>query len=94
MNVLAGILIGIANEGWFARLVVPFIWGLIWVLRTRLFDKQRLENYVSNVRARGGYQKFGLSPTAGFYLIEYLTAATTSLPIALITGLIRDLFFK
>lgn len=33
MNVIAGILIGIVNESWLARIAVPFVWGFTWYFR-------------------------------------------------------------
>lgn len=43
-NLVAGILVGIANDSCVARLVVPFIWGIVfcvYILRRR----ERNESY-------------------------------------------------
>jgi len=35
-NVIAGILIGVFNETWLARLILPFVWGLVYCVSHRL----------------------------------------------------------
>ncbi len=37
MNVVAGILIGVVNDSWTARLVAPFLWGVVFVIYQMVF---------------------------------------------------------
>ncbi len=47
------------------------------------------EDYVEAVKDRG--LTWNLGPVVWFYLIEYMTATSTSLVFAVITGVLRNL---
>ena len=92
MNVIAGILIGIANEFWLARILAPFIWGVVWYGRVILFKRDVYERYIEYYKDRR--QKFGMPPWLSFFFIEYATALVTSLVFSVISGVVYDLIKK
>jgi len=92
LSLIAGILIGIANETWIQRLIIPFIWGIVYCIYTSILRRDRLNEYVKNVEARGGELKWRMSPVQAFYFVEYVTAVLTSLTFSLITGVFTELF--
>jgi len=80
MNVIAGILIGWFNETWIARILACFLWGICWCIYYTLSGKVK-DRIVSLTLWQ-------------LYLVEYLTATTTSLPFALVVGLIKIIFYN
>jgi len=92
INVIAGILIGIANDTWFARLVVPFGWGFVFLIYVWVVDGKRRNAIISAREAQGGKAKWGMSHVQAFYFVEYMTAVFTSLSISVIAGFIKGLF--
>ena len=83
MNLIAGIIIGIANDSWIARIVIPFIWGLIFCVYTMILRKERYDNYKKAVEGRK--QKWGMRPglaflgpsgfSVGFFVNSYILRA-------------------
>lgn len=92
MSVVAGIILGVVNENWLARIIAPFGWGMIWCVYQWIL-KDKLQAYVRNAGERGVKPKWGMSYTQAFYFIEYLTAAFTSLLFSITSGLARDFLF-
>jgi hypothetical protein len=92
MNVIAGILIGIVNDTWFARVLACFIWGAVFLVYTSILRQDAKVAFISHTKERGKPLKWGLPPTLWFYVIEYFTATFTSLPFALMAGFIRCWF--
>ena len=86
MNVLAGVAIGWVSP-WPIWLISPFLWGLVWCWQK--WAQSEHEDYVEAVKDRR--LKWNLGPVVSFYLIEYMTATSTSLFFAVITGVIRNL---
>ena len=70
MNVIAGILIGWATDGWSVRLAAPFLWGVGQCLRLWITSAHR--TFHLNKGSAG--QRWGLTDAAAFYVIEYGTA--------------------
>ncbi|MBI2446312.1 MAG: hypothetical protein HYV51_00640 [Parcubacteria group bacterium] len=90
MNIIVGILIGVINDSWSGRLVIPFIYGLVycgyeWVVGNKL------NIYIENVEKHKAQHRWGISHIQAFYFIEYFTATITSLLFSLLTGLIKNL---
>lgn len=91
-NVLAGILIGIANDTWLARLVIPFVWGIVFCFYASFSWRDRREAFVAHQRSLGRKVKWGMSPIQAFYFVEYMTGSFTSLIFSVISGAIKALF--
>ena len=83
-NVIAGILIGIINDLWVARIIIPFLWGIAWCLYQWVLGGEKITN--RNI------VRWNLSGSQAFYLIEYLTATTTALAFSLFSGIIAKAF--
>jgi len=52
-NVIAGILIGIASDTWFARLIVPFIWGVAFCIYTLIARRGERDAFIANADIHG-----------------------------------------
>lgn len=91
-NVIAGILIGITNDSWFARIIVPFVWGIVFCIYVSVFRRDRRDAYITNAILREVKAKWGMSHIQAFYFIEYMTAVSTSLFFSIISGFIRGIF--
>ena len=92
MNVIAGIMMGIANDTWLARIIAPFIWGFAFYGYTMVFRKQRHDYYVT--ANEGKELRWGWKPGLAFFWIEYWTATTTSLVFSLLAGLVYSIIKK
>lgn len=92
MNVIAGILIGVANDTWMARLAAPFIWGIVYCIYVSMLRRERLAAFVAKDAGaeRGRFKSW--SPAQVFYFIEYSTAATTSLVFSIGAGIVSGFF--
>ena len=90
VNVIVGILIGVFNDSWVARLAIPFLWGLVFCLYVTIAQSGRRHAFIA--AKQGQKAKWGMSPFQAFYFIEYMTAVSTSLPVALLSGWIKQLF--
>ncbi|MBW2004751.1 MAG: hypothetical protein JRI72_09080, partial [Deltaproteobacteria bacterium] len=53
-NVIAGILIGITNDAWIARLILPFGWGVAYCIYTSITRRDRRDEFVAHVKASVG----------------------------------------
>ena len=93
LNVIAGIVIGIANDTWLARLVVPFIWGVVFCIYTSIVRRHKRDTFISNAKMHDRKTKWGMSHMQAFYFIEYMTATFTSLFFSIISGFIKVLLF-
>jgi hypothetical protein len=92
-NVIAGVLIGVANDSWLPRLIVPFIWGVVFCVYTSIARQDKREDFVAQAEMRDKKAKWGMSHTQAFYFIEYGTATVTSLIFSIIAGGIKSLFY-
>ncbi len=96
-NAVAGLLIGIVNDYWPARLLVPLAWGFTWCLYLWLGEEHRefiernamaRDRWDDNEAWRQGFRGFlRARPVLGFYFIEYGTAFFTSLVFSVLAGL-------
>lgn len=91
-NVIAGILIGIANDTWFARLIIPFIWGVVFCIYTSIVRRDKRDAFIANAEMHDKKAKWGMSHVQAFYFVEYMTASFISLFFSLISGFIKGLF--
>ena len=91
-NVIAGILIGIANDTWLARLIAPFMWGVVFCFYTSIVRRDKRDAFISNAKMRDKKAKWGISHVQAFYFVEYMTASFTSLFFSIISGFIKELF--
>jgi hypothetical protein len=85
MNVLAGLMIGWLNDEWLARLTIPFAWAALWCLQKWLVQAHRR----FEAERHGQVARLGMSHRLAFYVIEFNTAAVTSLVFSVIVGAIR-----
>jgi hypothetical protein len=90
-NVIAGILIGIANDNWLSWLIAPFGWGLCFCVYESFTWSDRRTAFIENAQSLGRTLKFGMSPRMAFYFVEYSTAVCTSLLFSAMSGLIKKL---
>jgi hypothetical protein len=91
-NVIAGILIGIANDTWLARLIIPFAWGIVFCIYTSIARRDKRDAFVTKSENLGREAKWGMSHVHAFYFVEYMTASFTSLLFSIISGFIRGFF--
>lgn len=91
-NVIAGILIGVFNDTWLARLVVPFVWGIVFCIYISILGRKRRDAFIAKAEMNGRKAKWGMSHLQAFYFVEYMTAILTSLAFSAISGLIKGLF--
>ena len=91
-NVIAGILIGIVNDTWLSRLIIPFIWGFVFCIYTSIFRRDKRDVFITNAEIHDIKAKWGMSNVQAFYFIEYFTASFTSLLFSIISGFIKGLF--
>ena len=90
MNVIAGILIGVANDDWLASLGICAIWALMFPLWRGI---THVDDYVEHERALNRNHKIrGMSPKQRFYFVEFMTSICTTTPIALIAYAMKGLF--
>jgi hypothetical protein len=76
-NVIAGVLIGIANDAFLAVVLAAFAWGFVFCGYVWVADSKRAKLTITSFRDRGRRFLFG-SPVLTFYGIEYVTALATS----------------
>jgi len=93
MNVIVGIIIGISNEAWLARLLVPVVWGIIWCVYLWI-KGDKFSEFITRAENINQPPKWGMSHAQAFYFIEYSTAFFTSLFFSLLFGFFKDLFFN
>jgi len=91
-NVIAGILIGVANDTWLARLIVPFGWGIVFCIYTLIVRREKRDAFVAKAETLDRKAKLGMSHAQAFYFVEYMTASFTSLLFSVILGFIKGLF--
>jgi hypothetical protein len=89
-NVIAGMLIGVVNDGWLALLGAAAIWPLVFCVYVSIMDRARMTATVASFSERGRHLVAG-SPVLTFYAIEFATALSTALPIALLTHAVKRL---
>ena len=87
MNVIAGILIGIFNDSWLARILIPLAWGLVFYLYRVL----RVGSQPVIVSRNTGDAR-GVATRGQFFKVEYLTAVTTALLFSLLAGIVKAIF--
>ncbi len=91
-NVIAGISIGFANDTWLYRILIPFVWGVVFCIYISIVQRDKLDVFITQAEMKGYKAKGGMSHLLSFYFIEYTTATTTSLIFSVITGGIKALF--
>ncbi len=82
-NLIAGVLIGIVNDGWLPVLGASAVWPLIFCAYVSIADRARRDATVAQFAARGRRLLMG-SPILTFYAGEFVTALLTALPVALL----------
>jgi len=92
MNVIAGILIGIANDTWLARLIIPFAWGIVFCIYTSIARRDKQNAFITKFQKVDRKAKWGMSHVQAFYFVEYMTASFTSLLFSIISGFLKGLF--
>ncbi len=93
LNVIAGILIGIGNDSWLVRLVIPFVWGIVFCVYVSFSWRDRRAAYIAQAESLDHKLKWDMSPTQSFYFIEYMTASSTSLIFSILSGTIKSIFW-
>jgi len=88
-NVIAGILIGVANEAWSALFIIPFVWGIAYCIYVSFTKKKELNIFIEQAKRYNRKGKWGMSHKQEFYFVEYMTASFTSLVFSVISGIIR-----
>ena len=88
-NVIAGILIGVANETWSALFIIPFVWGIAYCIYVLFTKKEELNMFIEQAKINNRKGKWGMSHKQEFYFVEYTTASFTSLVFSLISGILR-----
>ena len=91
-NLIAGILIGIASDAWFARLIIPFGWGVVFCVYTSIFRRDERDIYIADRKLFDHKAKWRMSHLQAFYFVEYMTASLTSLIFSVVSGAIKGLF--
>ena len=91
-NIIAGILIGVASDTWLIRLIVPFVWGIVFCVNTSIFRREKRDEMVAKAERLDRKAKLGMSHAQAFYFVEYGTASFTSLLFSVISGFIKGLF--
>ena len=89
-NVIAGILIGIANTSWLEVLVSACVWPFVFCVYTWIFRSNWVTARAAEYKLRARRILFG-SPRLTCYVVEFITALATALPVALLTFAIKRL---
>ncbi len=90
-NFLAGVLIGIANDLWWAVLLSAWVWGIIFCFYVTITQSERRRKSIDSITEKG--QKLFLgSPIITFYMIEFLTAFITSSVVGIAAYGIKRIF--
>lgn len=89
-NVIAGILIGVANDRWVTVLGAVAVWPFVFCIYVFIIDRARREAAVASFAQHGRRLVVG-SPTLTFYIIEFATALATALPVALFAHALKRL---
>jgi hypothetical protein len=82
-NFIAGLLIGIANDIWWAIPISSIAWSIVFCLYVTFTESERRKSSILSFAERGQRLFLG-SPTMTFYLIEFITAFTTSFLVGII----------
>lgn len=90
-NLIAGLIIGIANDSWISLLLSSLGWVAVFCVYVSVGDRARAAETIAQFRDRGQRLFLG-SPTATFYVGEAITAALTAAPIASIVYATKSLF--
>ena len=91
-NVIAGVMIGLVNDTWLARILIPFGWGAVFCIYSAFGRGDKRDAFVTQALHRGQTAMAGMTHGQAFYFIEYATATTTSLVFSIITGAIKAFF--
>ncbi len=92
VNVLAGILIGAFNDTWLARLLAPFVWGVVFCIYISIVERKRRDAFIAHAEMNDRKARWGMSHMQAFYFTEYMTSTLTSLTFSIISGFIKGLF--
>ncbi len=85
MNVIAGILIGVANPTMALRLGSSLAWGVVWVAYSWIRESPHLEE----PPASPGRKRV---PRRTLFVVEFVTASVTAGLVAVVTGMVMVLF--
>ena len=99
-NIIAGILIGVANETWLAVALTCVIWGFVVCALRAILNGRSRDQFILNLAAirsqaesEGRPVGFSLRhPRICYYRIEYFTAVFTSGFYAIFTFTLKNLF--
>lgn len=89
-NVIAGILIGLANDSWLTVLGAAACWPIIFCLYVAIADRSRVEATVASFAAHGRHLLLG-SPALTFFAVEFRTALCTAMPVAVLAHAVKVL---
>ena len=90
-NFFAGVLIGIVNDIWWAVPLSSLGWSIVFCFYITLTQSERRKNTIQSF-AEKGQRLFLGSPTMTFYIVEFLTAFTTSFSVGIIVCGIKSIF--
>jgi hypothetical protein len=90
-NFIAGVLIGIANDLWWAVLLSALGWGLVFCFYVTITQSERRRQSIQSITEKGQRLFLG-SATMTFYMIEFVTAFTTSFIIGILAFGIKRIF--
>lgn len=89
-NVLAGIMIGLANTSWSSTLLSSVAWPFVFCVYVSMAHRSRRDATIAAFGERGDHLLLG-SPRLTFYSIEFATALVTALPVAVVMQVIKRL---
>ena len=90
-NLIAGVLIGIANDQWSAVALSSIGWSLIFCFYVTLIQAERKNVTIASFAEKGQRLILG-SPAITFYTMEFITAFVTSIVVGSIVYGLKQLF--
>ena len=90
-NFIAGILIGIANDIWWAVPLSSFGWSIVFCFYVSLTQSERRKNTILSFSEKGRRLFLG-SPTMTFYMVEFMTAFATSFLFGVLAFSVKRIF--
>lgn len=91
-NIVIGIVIGLANESWVAVIIVPFIWGFVYLAYLSIVHVEEKDRFVKFHTEINSLNYKGVPFGVMYYVLRYSRATIISLLFALLTYLIKSLF--
>jgi hypothetical protein len=90
-NFIAGVLIGIANDIWWAVPLSSLGWSVVFCFSVSLTQSERRKNTILSFAEKGRRLFLG-SPTMTFYVVEFMTAFITSFLVGILAFGIKSIF--